>query len=33
MNWFILFDGSSADGRGFGEYCGRTTDPLVALDT
>lgn len=24
--WFLLFDGSSPDGRGEGKYVGRTTD-------
>lgn len=28
--WFLLFDGSSADGRGAGSYCGRTTDINIA---
>lgn len=29
--WFILFDGSSADGRGSGSYCGRTTNKEIAF--
>lgn len=29
--WFLLFGGSSADGRGPGNYEGRTTDASVAL--
>lgn len=28
--WFLLFDGSSPDGRGFPEYVGRTTDAKAA---
>lgn len=28
--WFLLFDGSSADGMGPGQYAGRTDDPDVA---
>ena len=24
--WFLLYDGFSVDGRGYGEYCGRTLD-------
>lgn len=24
--WYLLFDGQSTDGRGSGEYIGRTTD-------
>lgn len=29
--WYLLFGGSSADGRGPGEYQGRTTDREIAL--
>lgn len=28
--WFLLYDGSSVDGMGRGEYCGRTTSYLEA---
>lgn len=28
--WFLLYGGSSADGRGPGRYEGRTDDPEVA---
>lgn len=28
--WFLLFDGSSPDGRGPGQYIGRTTDVKAA---
>lgn len=28
--WYLLFDGTSADGLGSGTYCGRTTDKSVA---
>lgn len=28
--WFVLFDGSSEDGRGGGRYCGRTTNKEIA---
>ncbi len=28
--WFLLFGGSSPDGRGEGKYIGRTTDPKAA---
>ena len=28
--WYLLFDGSSADGRGQGRYIGRTTDKEAA---
>lgn len=28
--WFLLYDGSSEDGMGRGEYCGRTTSYLEA---
>jgi hypothetical protein len=28
--WFLLYEGSSPDGRGTAEYVGRTTDPVVA---
>jgi hypothetical protein len=28
--WYLLFEGSSQDGRGIGTYCGRTTDQDVA---
>ena len=28
--WFLLFDGSSPDGRGFSHYVGRTQDKKVA---
>ena len=27
---YLLFDGTSEDGRGDGTYCGRTTDKSVA---
>jgi hypothetical protein len=30
--WFLLYDGTSADGLGSPTYCGRTTDPIKALD-
>jgi hypothetical protein len=30
--WFVLYDGSSPDGRGQGQFCGRTTDPHKALE-
>lgn len=29
--WYLLFDGSSDDGRGEGQYIGRTTDKNVAM--
>lgn len=29
---FLLFDETSADGRGRGPYCGKTTDPLEAME-
>lgn len=28
--WYLLYDGSSPDGRGGGRYVGRTTDKTVA---
>lgn len=28
--WFILYDGTSPDGRGVARYAGRTTDPSIA---
>lgn len=28
--WYLLFDGTSVDGRGEGRYIGRTTDPEKA---
>ena len=28
--WFILYDGTSPDGRGSPQFCGRTTDPIEA---
>ena len=28
--WFLLFDGSSVDGRGFPRYIGRTIDKYAA---
>ena len=28
--WFLLYDGFSVDGTGYGEYCGRTLDKNVA---
>ena len=28
--WYLLYDGSSPDGRGAGNYIGRTTDKKVA---
>lgn len=28
--WYLLFEGSSADGRGNPDYVGRTTDPAAA---
>jgi len=29
--WYLLFGGSSPDGRGEGDYVGRTTDKKVAF--
>jgi len=29
--WFLLYEGTSEDGRGQGEYIGRTTDKTVAF--
>ena len=29
--WFLLYGGSSVDGRGAGEYVGRTTDKQAAI--
>jgi len=29
--WYLLYDGSSADGRGQGTYAGRTTDKKKAV--
>ena len=29
--WFIIYDGSSPDGRGFPQYHGRTKDAKLAL--
>lgn len=28
--WFVLYGGTSVDGKGEGNYCGRTTDVKVA---
>lgn len=28
--WYLLFDGTSVDGRGPATYCGRTTDQTIA---
>ena len=28
--WYLLYDGTSVDGMGDGNYCGRTTDKSVA---
>jgi len=30
LPWFLLFDGTSSDGRGPAAYCGRTTDIATA---
>lgn len=30
ITWFLLYDGTSEDGRGLGYYCGRTTDAKLA---
>jgi hypothetical protein len=30
--WFLLYGGTSADGRGFPKFQGRTTDPQLAFN-
>jgi hypothetical protein len=30
--WFLLYEGTSEDGRGPGKYIGRTTDKTVAFN-
>lgn len=29
--WYLLYNGTSCDGRGDGEYCGRTMEKYVAI--
>jgi len=30
--WYLLYDGTSADGLGQGKYCGRTLDMFTAIE-